>query len=72
VLRQRPVDRYIVDFYLPQHRLVIEIDGDTHGEAGQQRYDAEGTQRLEALGHRVLRFTNAEVRENLEGVWEVL
>jgi very-short-patch-repair endonuclease len=72
VLRQRPVDRYIVDFYLPQHRLVIEIDGDTHGEAGQQRYDAERTQRLEALELRVLRLTNAEVKENLEGVWEVL
>ncbi|MBS3934350.1 MAG: endonuclease domain-containing protein [Truepera sp.] len=72
VLRQRPVGCFIVDFYVPQHRLVIEIDGDTHGEAAQQRYDAERTQRLEEFGLRVLRFTNAEVMGNLEGVWEVL
>jgi len=72
VLRQHPIGRYIVDFYVPQHRLVIEVDGDTHSEAAQQRYDAERTRRLEALGLRVLRFTNAEVLGNIDGVWEVL
>src|SRR3546814_12584644 len=47
-------------------RLAIEVDGDTH--ATQVDYDLRRTAWLEAAGYHVIRFTNAEVMENLEGV----
>jgi very-short-patch-repair endonuclease len=57
---------YIADFAARSHRLVIELDGDTHGEA--QAYDAARTRALEQRGYRVLRFTNNDVMTNLDGV----
>ena len=50
--------------------LAIEIDGDTHAE--QQQYDATRTQRLNKLGIEVFRYTNTEILNNLEGVYEDL
>jgi len=66
--RQTPVGPYIADFYSPKHRLIIEIDGDSHFTPDGLEYDAERTAFLEGLGLRVIRFTNAEVKTNLEGV----
>ena len=65
--RQVVVGRYIADFAcrLPS-MLVIEVDGDTHGES--RAYDARRTKFLEDCGYRVLRFTKAEVGQNFEGV----
>lgn len=65
--RQVVIDHYIVDFAcrIPL-MLVVELDGDTHGQ--QVSYDVERTRLLETRGYRVLRFTNAEVIGNLEGV----
>ena len=57
VRRQAPVGPWIADFLIPQHRLVIEIDGDTH----DQGHDAIRDQDLGRRGYRVLRFTNADV-----------
>jgi len=64
--RQRPIDRYVVDFVCLERNLVVEIDGDTH-EFTQIR-DRTRTLTLEGLGYRVVRFTNDEVRRNREGV----
>lgn len=64
--------RFIADFYSARARLCIEIDGDTHAAADQVEYDAARTMLLEEHGYRVLRFTNAEVIENLEAVLEVI
>ncbi len=66
--RQHPIDRFIVDFYCARARLVIEVDGDVH--ALQQEYDAARTDQIEALGYRVLRFTNNEVFRQLDAVLE--
>jgi very-short-patch-repair endonuclease len=65
--RQVVIGRYIVDFAcrIPC-MLVIEVDGDTHGV--QRGYDEQRTRFLESRGYRVLRFTNAEVGTNLDGV----
>ena len=68
--RQKPLDKYIVDFYCAELMLAIEIDGDTHAE--QQQYDETRTHRLKTLGVEVIRYTNAEVMNNLEGVYEDL
>jgi len=56
VLRQRPIDNYIVDFYCPKLKLVIEIDGDTHYTDAGKIYDERRTQILESYGLRVVRF----------------
>ncbi|MFM7601024.1 MAG: endonuclease domain-containing protein [Pseudanabaena sp.] len=66
--RQRPIDNFIVDFYCPALKLVIEIDGDTHSSQESQDYDLERSQRLEGYGLQVVRFTNEEVLADFEGV----
>jgi len=66
--RQKPIGRYIADFYCASKRLVLELDGDTHYMPGAGQYDARRTTDLNALGVRVIRFTNAEVMESFEGV----
>ncbi len=66
--RQRPVGHYIVDFYCAAARLAIEVDGATHDDASAQAYDAARTAYLRSLGIEVMRFGNADVLHNLEGV----
>lgn len=66
--RQYPIDRFIVDFACPEHRLIVELDGSGHGEEHQVRRDDERTRRLETLGWTVLRFWNDEVLTDLDGV----
>jgi very-short-patch-repair endonuclease len=66
--RQKPLASYIVDFYCSRTRLVIELDGDSHFTERGEAYDAARTAALTRLGLRVIRFTNAEVMEQFEGV----
>ncbi len=66
--RQHGIGNYIVDFYCAQEKLVVEVDGDSHFVGGAVVRDLERTRFFESLGIRVLRFTNLEVRESLEGV----
>jgi very-short-patch-repair endonuclease len=68
VLRQRPIDHFIVDFYCHSLKLVIEIDGDGHFTEAGIAADRERTQQLESYGIRVIRFTNQEVLHDFEGV----
>jgi very-short-patch-repair endonuclease len=68
--RQHPLGGFIVDFFCEKARLVVELDGGGHAEAGQTGYDAQRTVRLERLGVRVLRFWNRDVLLNAEGVLE--
>ncbi|MCG6122640.1 MAG: endonuclease domain-containing protein [Microvirga sp.] len=70
--RQVPIDRYIVDFAALKHRLVVEIDGGHHGFDGEAVRDQRRDATLARLGFRVLRFWNAEVFENLDGVVETI
>ncbi len=64
--KHKVIGHYIVDFSANEPKLAIEIDGDTH--AGREVYDAVRTQFLEEQGYRVIRFSNRDVMENLEGV----
>ncbi|SBV33702.1 conserved hypothetical protein [uncultured Sphingopyxis sp.] len=64
--RQQRLGPFIADFACQSARLVIEVDGDSH--AAQIDYDARRTQFLAEEGYRVLRFTNHDVMDNLEGV----
>lgn len=64
--RQTVIGPYIVDFAARAERLIVEVDGDSHG--ARIDYDARRTAFLEREGYRVLRFTNEDVRLRLEGV----
>jgi very-short-patch-repair endonuclease len=66
--RQKPLGQYVADFYCSRHRLVIELDGDSHYTDRAQRHDERRTGALEMRGVRVIRFTNLEVSENFEAV----
>lgn len=66
--RQHPIGKFIIDFYCAQLRLCIEIDGDTHLKEDQQKHDAVRTEYLELIGRKVIRFTNDDVRFNIEAV----
>jgi very-short-patch-repair endonuclease len=66
--RQKPLGRYIADFYCAKEQLVIELDGDSHYTEEGARHDRARTASLERNGIRILRFTNAEVMEQFEGV----
>ncbi len=70
--RQKPLAQYIVDFYCASAMLVIEIDGAQHDEPNVKEYDVLRTQTLEAIGLRVLRFTNQQVLYDIDGVMQVI
>ena len=59
---------YILDFYCAKANLAVELDGSQHYEIGNRDRDMQRTKELEALGMRVLRFTNLEIEKNFEGV----
>jgi very-short-patch-repair endonuclease len=62
--RQHIIHAYIVDFYCPAARLVIEIDGAVHEK--QEEYDQERDKILQESGYQVVRFKNADVEKNLD------
>jgi very-short-patch-repair endonuclease len=66
--RQRPIGNFIVDFYAPTVRLVVEVDGAQHLETAQARYDAQRSEYLAAIGLKVLRFDDRLVLLDLESV----
>lgn len=66
--RQRPIDHFIVDFYCPAMKLVIEVDGESHFDEQGMARDKERTSVLESYGLKVLRFTNQEIVDALSEV----
>ncbi len=68
--RQHSIKNYIVDFYCPSEKLVIELDGQIHMNPTNEMLDQERDQELESLGLRVLRFENKMVFENLGSVFQ--
>jgi very-short-patch-repair endonuclease len=70
--RQHPIDRYIVDFVTLDGKLIVEVDGVTHSKESEVKYDEARTKVLEACGFLVVRISNTDVYENLEGVLEMI
>lgn len=66
--KQRPIDNFIVDFYVPKLKIVIEIDWESHFDEQGIAYDEERSDILKWLWFKILRFTNEEVMKNFEGV----
>jgi very-short-patch-repair endonuclease len=66
--RQHPIKIFIIDFYCARAKLLIEIDGESHFQKAQMEYDQVRTDYLETLGYKVIRFTNDDVRYNVQSV----
>ncbi len=68
--RQQRLGPFFADFVCQAARIVVEIDGETH--VGDEERDARRTAFLEREGYRVLRFSNADVMQNVEGLTQVI
>jgi len=66
--RQRCIDNYIVDFYCKSLRLAIEVDGMYHYHQEVSIKDDIRQQKLESLGVRFLRFTESEMKNDMQNV----
>lgn len=66
--RQKPIGEHIVDFYCPKAKLVIEIDGDSHFYQEGIEKDKTRDDYLRKRGLKVLRFSNSDITNNIEGV----
>ncbi len=68
--RQAPIGPYVVDFFCPAKRLIIELDGGHHNEDDASARDLERQRWLENEGYRVIRFWNSELSNDLTAVME--
>lgn len=66
--RQIPIDKFIVDFYCKDLQLAIEVDGSIHFEEGHEEKDTIRQKRLESLGVTFIRFSDIDVKNNLNWV----
>jgi very-short-patch-repair endonuclease len=70
--RQKPLLSFIVDFYCPKAKLVIELDGGQHFTEDQRKKDRDRDSQLAALGLRVLRFNNRQVFKQIDAVMALI
>jgi len=68
--RQYSVGPYILDFYCPERRIAIKVDGGQHADVLGQQYDAHRDSYLRELNIRMIRFWNNDVLQNIDGVVE--
>lgn len=66
--RQYSIDSYVVDFYCAQVKLAVEVDGGSHFTEEAIEYDEDRQRNIEQLGIQFLRFTNTDVKTNLDEV----
>jgi very-short-patch-repair endonuclease len=67
-LRQYGVDQFVLDFYCPRLKLAIEVDGDSHFMIGKEEQDKNRQKYIEKYGIKFLRFTNEDIKNNINGV----
>jgi very-short-patch-repair endonuclease len=70
--RQQSLGRYVVDFYCPECRLIVELDGAPHFEPNADVYENDRTAYLEGLGLSVIRFENQAIHDDIEAVLECI
>jgi len=66
--RQHSIGSYVVDFYCPSQKLIIELDGEVHFNHAAEEYDKKRTAFLNEAGFTVIRFENKMVFEHLSSV----
>jgi len=67
-LRQYSVEGYVLDFYCPEKRMAIEIDGGYHSNQDARVYDSYRTRYIEAFNIKVMRFWNSDIGHHLNEV----
>lgn len=70
--RQKPIGNYIVDFYAPRAKLIVEVDGSQHFDVQHAIEDKKRDAYLNDQGLRVLRFNNLQVLRQIDAVVEVI
>ena len=70
--RQKPLDRYIVDFYCKPLKLVIEVDGSYHFEPDQKIKDNQRQEVLQKMGLNFLRFSEQQIRKDMDMVLKAI
>ncbi len=70
--RQKVIGNYIVDFYCHKARLVIELDGGQHYSLDGKQKDQIRDKYLQGLGLKILRFSDRDIFENIDGVLEII
>lgn len=70
--RQHVIAPYIADFACCRAKLVVEVDGATHSTPEELAYDARRTKYLESQGWTVVRVSNTDIYENMDGVWRTI
>ena len=70
--RQHPIGPYVADFACARVKLVVEVDGATHGSDAQVAHDRLRSAFMARLGWREIRFSNSDVYEDLVGVMEAI
>jgi len=66
--RQHPIDIFIVDFYCHQIKLVVEVDGKIHLKLENREYDQNREEELRNYGIKIIRFTNQEIKKDVNNV----
>ena len=70
--RQQPMDHYIVDFVCLEKKLIIELDGGQHFDDKTKEKDDKRRVYLEKTGHQIIRFSNRDISQNMEGVLQTI
>ena len=70
--RQAPIGIYVVDFLCTEEMLVVELDGWTHSSPDEIANDIHRTAYLKAEGYRVMRMTNIEAMQDMDGVLKLI
>jgi very-short-patch-repair endonuclease len=68
--RQTSIENYIVDFYCPEYKIVIELDGEPHFTEEQATKDQNWDKRLKELGCKVLRYENSIVFDHPDFIFD--
>jgi very-short-patch-repair endonuclease len=68
--RQHSINNFIVDFYCPEEKLIVEVDGEGHYNVGGQVADSYRDEDLSLLGMKTMRFENREIFDSIENVLE--
>jgi very-short-patch-repair endonuclease len=70
--RQHPVGPYFADFACEAAKLIVELDGDTHGDVAQRAHDSRRTVFLQSQDWQVIRFWNSDLLDNIDGVLDAI
>jgi very-short-patch-repair endonuclease len=70
--RQYSVGSFVLDFFSPEIKMGIELDGDSHFQSGVREYDQKRQQFIESFGIKIIRILNIEIYQNLDGVLEMI